>query len=257
MIIAVLQARVSSSRLPGKVLKPILGIPMLARQIERIKRARRIDRLVVATSVEPADAEIAALCEAISTPCHRGSFNDVLDRCYHAIAAQRPDYVVRLTGDCPLADWTLIDRTIEFCLAGDFDYASNTLEPTWPDGLDIEVAHFSAFERAWQEAALPSEREHVTPFLYKHPEQFRLGSLKQETDLSDLRWTVDEPEDFAFVSAVYEALYPANVAFTTQDVLDFLKTRPDLQRLNSAIQRNEGLKKSLVADAAFLASRRD
>lgn len=257
MIVAVLQARVSSSRLPGKVLKPILGVPMLARQIERIKRASRIDRLVVATSAEPADTGIASLCEAISTPCHRGSLNDVLDRCHEAVVPYRPNYVVRLTGDCPLADWTVIDQTIQFCLAGDFDYASNTLRPTWPDGLDVEVARFRALEEAWREAELPSEREHVTPFIHKRPDRFRLGSLEQEPDLSSLRWTVDEPADFSFVSAVYEALYPDNVAFTTQDILDFLKTRPDLQDLNSTLERNEGMKKSLAADAAFLASRRD
>jgi len=257
MIVAVVQARVSSSRLPGKVLKPILGVPMLARQLERLKRAHKIDRLVVATSIEKADAAIATLCEATSTICYRGSLVDVLDRCYRAARPFQPDYVVRLTGDCPLADWSVVDQTISFCCERGFDYASNTLRPTWPDGLDVEVVRFSAFEEAWHEAVLPSEREHVTPFLYHRPKRFRLGSMVQETDLSGLRWTVDEPEDLAFVTRVYEALYGDNSAFTTQDILSLLQARPDLRRVNEKLGRNEGFRKSVAADAAYLASRRD
>jgi spore coat polysaccharide biosynthesis protein SpsF len=257
MIVAVLQARMSSSRLAGKVMRPILGVPMLARQLERVKRAHNIDCLMVATSSETPDSEIAALCEATSTLCYRGSFDDVLDRCYRAVKPFQPDYVVRLTGDCPLADWSVIDRAISFCCEGGFDYASNTLRPSWPDGLDVEVARFSAFEQAWHEAVLPSEREHVTPFLYRRPERFRLGSMVQEANLSGLRWTVDEPEDFAFVTKVYEALYGDNPAFTTEDILALLQACPDLQRVNEKISRNEGLKKSVAEDAAYLASRRE
>jgi spore coat polysaccharide biosynthesis protein SpsF len=257
MILAVLQARVSSSRLPGKVLKPILGAPMLARQLERVKRARKIDELIVATSIEASDTEIAALCAATSTLCHRGSLDDVLDRFYTAAKPYQPNHVVRLTGDCPLADWTVIDCVIDFCVDGDFDYASNTLRPTWPDGLDVEVVRFGALEEAWREALLPSEREHVTPFVHRRPERFYLGSFEQETDMSALRWTVDEPEDFAFASKVYEALYPSNAAFTTQDIFALLHARADLRALNADIGRNEGLKKSLAADAAFQAARRD
>jgi spore coat polysaccharide biosynthesis protein SpsF len=257
MIVAVLQARVSSSRLPGKVLKPILGASMLARQIERVKRARNIDCLIVATSIEASDSEVAAVCEATSTLCHRGSLDDVLDRCYEAAKQYQPAYLVRLTGDCPLADWSVIDQAIDFCVGGNFDYASNTLRPTWPDGLDVEVVRFAAFAEAWREAALPSEREHVTPFVYRRPERFRLGSLEQGIDMSQLRWTVDEPEDFVFVSKIYGTLYDGNPAFTTQDILALLHARPDLKTLNARISRNEGLKKSLDADAAFQASRRD
>jgi spore coat polysaccharide biosynthesis protein SpsF len=251
MIVAILQARMSSSRMPGKVLKPILGIPMLERQLERVKRAHKIDRLVVATSIEASDSEIATLCETTSTLCYRGSLDDVLDRCYQAARPFQPDYVVRLTGDCPLADWYVIDQAISFCCEGSFDYTSNTLHPTWPDGLDVEVVRFGAFEEAWHEAVLPSEREHVTPFIYRRPQRFRLGSLMQEEDLSDLRWTVDEPEDFAFASKVYESLYPGNAAFTTQEILTLLKARPELRVLNEGIKRNEGLRISTPADAAF------
>ncbi len=255
MIVAVLQARVSSSRLPGKVLKPILGVPMLARQLERVKRAQSIDHLVVATSTEPADSEIVALCGASSTPCYRGSLDDVLDRCYEAVKPFDPNYIVRLTGDCPLTDWTLIDRLIGFCVEGNYDYASNTLHPTWPDGLDVEVARFESFGQAWQEAELPSEREHVMPFLHRRPERFRLGSLEQEIDLSNLRWTVDEPEDFLFVDEIYKALYPTNAAFETAEILSLLRARPNLQSINSNFGRNEGMIKSIAADTLFKATR--
>ncbi len=256
MIVAVLQARVSSSRLPGKVTKPILNVPMLARQIERVGRARRLDQLIVATSAEKSDAEIVALCEASSVLCYRGSLDDVLDRCYQAAMPYKPAYVVRLTGDCPLADWTLIDRAIDFCIKGEFDYASNALRPTWPDGLDVEVMRFCALEQAWLEAKLPSEREHVTAFIHRRPQRFRLGSLEQEIDMSALRWTVDKSADFKFVTEIYEALYPDNPAFTTADILALLQARPELVALNATIGRNEGLKKSQAADAAFLAARR-
>lgn len=252
MILAVLQARVSSTRLPGKVLLPILGAPMLARQIERVRRSRRIDRLVVATGDGAEDDAVAGLCEGIGVECFRGSLHDVLDRFYRAAAPHRPRHVVRLTGDCPLADWTVIDRAVDFHLEGGYDYASNALEPSWPDGLDVEVVRFEALETAWREARLPSEREHVLPFVHRRPERFRLGSLRDATDLSGLRWTVDEPADLAFVSRVYEALYPADPAFGTEDVLRLLRERPEISALNRGFERNEGMRKSEAADAAFL-----
>lgn len=253
MIVAVLQARVSSSRMPGKVLAPILGMPMLARQIERVRRCSRIDRLVVATSTRADDDPILDLCAAASTPVYRGSLDDVLDRVYRAAQRLGPSHVVRLTGDCPLADWVVIDRTIDLCVEGCFDYASNTLRPTFPDGLDVEVMRFAALARAWHEAELPSEREHVTPFIHRRPEMFRLGSLEQQPDRSALRWTVDEPEDYRFVNDVYEALYPADPAFTTQDIFALLEARGDLSELNRHIGRNEGMRASLAADLAFQA----
>jgi spore coat polysaccharide biosynthesis protein SpsF len=257
MITAVLQARMSSSRLPGKVLMPIVGKPMLGLQLERIRRARRVNRLIVATSNEPADASVVELCNSFSIPSYCGSLNDVLDRCHSAVASSPPEYVVRLTGDCPLADWSLIDRAIAFCIEGKFDYASNTLRPTWPDGLDVEVMRFDALDKAWREAKLPSEREHVTPYMYRRPDRFRLGSLEQEPDLSGLRWTVDEPEDFEFVSQVYEALYPSNPAFTTGDILKLLRSKPALRSVNSGFVRNEGMSKSLATDRAFKSHRRE
>jgi glutamate-1-semialdehyde 2,1-aminomutase len=247
-ILAILQARVSSSRLPGKVLKPILGKPMLGRQIERVLQSRRIDQLVIATSTEPSDDDLESLCRQISIPCFRGSLNDVLDRFYQAAKIWKPQHVIRLTGDCPLIDPEIIDAAINYYLAGGYDYASNAVQPTFPDGLDVEVFRFSALEQAWKEATLPSQREHVTPFIHQQPERFRIGHYRNVNDLSHLRWTVDEPEDFDLVTKIYEAFYPIHPEFRMQDVLLLLQQRPELAAMNQKIERNEGLKMSLNDD---------
>ncbi len=256
MILGILQARTSSRRLPGKVLKPILGRPMLERQIERLRRARRLDKLVVATSTDASDDAIAALCRSLSVDCFRGSLDDVLDRFYQAARRYAPRAVVRLTGDCPLADPQVIDQLIDMHLAGGFDYTSNVVRRSYPDGLDTEVMGFHCLETAWREAVLPSEREHVTPFIRSHRERYRFGDLAQAEDLSDRRWVVDDPADFAFISAIYEALYPANPAFTTADILALLERRPDIAARMGHAPTNEGYQRSLAADAAALAARK-
>lgn len=241
MILAVLQARTSSSRLPGKVMMPLAGAPMLARQIERIARARMLDGLVVATSDRADDDCVAELAATAGAGVFRGSLEDVLDRYFRAALAYRPSHVVRLTGDCPLADWEVIDAAVSFMIQGGFDYASNTLEPTWPDGLDVEVVTYAALEAAWREAADTVEREHVMPFVTRRPDRFKLGSLRNQIDLSEMRWTVDEPADYAFAVTIYDALYSLNPAFTTADVLALLRQHPELGRVNTAIPRNAGL----------------
>lgn len=245
MILAVLQARVSSSRLPGKVIRSILGKPMLARQIERILRAQRIDKLIVATSTEFEDDAVDNLCSEIGIECFRGSLNDVLDRFYQAAKPYNPQHVVRLTGDCPLADPEIIDRLIKFHLAGDYDYSSNALEPTYPDGLDAEVMRFSALEQTWREADNIASREHVTLFLYQHPQLFKIGIERNLVNLSHLRWTVDELVDFELVEKIYQQLYSHNPNFSVQEILSFLKECPELKTMNTDFKRNEGLTKSL------------
>lgn len=248
-LVAVLQARCSSRRLPGKVMKPILGKPMLLRQIERLHRVRRLDGLIVATSADPSDDLLAAACMAEGIDCFRGSLDDVLDRFYRAALSCRATDVVRLTGDCPLADPAVIDHVIGRYREAGVDYASNALVPSYPDGLDAEVFRFAALEAAWKEAALPSEREHVTPFLYNHPERFRILPVIAEHDRSALRWTVDNPEDFALVSAIYEALYPLKPDFAMADIIRLMEQRPELAQINRHIGRNEGFVRSLDADA--------
>jgi len=252
VIVAILQARLSSSRLPGKVMLPVQGEPMLIRQVERIARAKRIGRIIVATSATRSDDSLAELCRARNIELFRGDLDDVLDRFYHAASPLGPEYVVRLTGDCPLADPAIIDAVIDFCIAGNFDYASNALEPTFPDGLDVEVMKFHCLRDAWVNARLPSHREHVTPYIYQHRDKFRVGSFKQAIDLSALRWTVDETQDYQLICRIYDALYPDNPAFTSDDVMHFLRGHPELNTLNRKFQRNEGYQKSLDQDEALI-----
>lgn len=233
MIVAILQARIQSTRLPGKILKPLLSRPMLYRQIERITRCRKINRLVVATSDQPADDAIVDVCADVNISVYRGKLHDVLDRYYHAALAFNAEQIVRLTADCPLTDPGLIDSLISFHLQGNFAYSSNAIERTSPDGLDAEIFSISALRTAWQEATISSEREHVTSFIYNNPQKFSIGIYKTSPDLSKLRWTVDYIEDFELITQIYESLYPKNPAFTTQDILELLAQCPELIRVNS------------------------
>jgi spore coat polysaccharide biosynthesis protein SpsF len=254
MIVAILQARFSSSRLTGKVLKLILGRPMLALQIERLKRSQSIDKLIVATSDRSEDDGIAELCTKIKIECFRGNLDDVLDRFYQAAKPFLPEHIVRLTGDCPLCDPSLIDTIVRFHLNGEYDYSCNTITPTYPDGLDVEVCRFSCLEIAHREATLPSHREHVTQFIHQQPQRFKIGNYQSDIDRSDLRWTVDEQLDFETISAIYESIYPHNPDFTTGDILDWLQANPKWMTYNTQYQRNEGLTRSLLADREFISS---
>ena len=232
-VLAILQARMSSTRLPGKVLRPILGRPMMARQIERLRRARGISDIMVATSTAVEDDAIEGLCAAIGVGCHRGSLEDVLGRFVGALAAGgSPKTFLRLTADCPLADWTLIDRCITAHRASGADLTYTSEGWTYPKGLDVEVVETAALLEADARAHDPYEREHVTPYIYRHPERFRLESLTRDPP-QRFRWTVDTPEDFAFVTAVYEALYPANPAFTSDDILAWQAEHPEKVLVNA------------------------
>ena len=238
MILAILQARSSSNRLPGKVLLPLAGAPMIVRQIERVRRAALIDRLVVATSDDPSDDALARTLAAADVAVHRGPLDDVLARFTGALAAFGPaDHVVRLTGDCPLADPALIDATIERVVGAGADYGSNTPPDapfpngrTFPKGLDVECMTASALSAAAARAASPEEHEHVTWALHRRRDLYRQAFLSQPADEGEVRWTVDYPDDYAFVAAVYDALWPPNPAFTADDVRALVRSRPDLAR---------------------------
>lgn len=238
MILGILQARISSTRLPGKVLLPVMGVPMLLRQWERLMRSKKIDQWVLATSSDPSDDALEAFCQKNGIKCYRGHLQDVLDRFYQAALPYQPDQVVRITGDCPLIDPALIDKIAEFHIEGGFDYSSNTLQTTYPDGLDVEMFRASCLKEAWNKAQLPSQREHVTPYIYQHPEHFRIGQYTGDVDLSHLRWTVDEPEDLQLVTKIYEDLYPVKKDFSTEDVLNYLEKNPGLSLVNSKHGRN-------------------
>ncbi len=247
MIAAIIQARMSSRRLPAKVLKPILGVPMLGRQIERVRRARTLDEIIVATSTHESDQELADFCQDIGVKCIRGSLDDVLGR-YH-LAAQSVDarVIVRLTGDCPLSDPNTIDALIGKYAEGGFDYVSNTLKPTFPDGLDTEVFSRQALETAYHNATLHSEREHVTPYL-KTSDDISKFNFENASDLSALRWTVDEPADFELVQNIFQALYPQAPDFAMTDILALLEQHPDWSNLNQNFERDAGYAKSLLED---------
>ena len=246
MILAILQARFSSSRLPGKVLKPILGKAMLLHQIERIQRSQMIDKLVVATSTNPSDDNIEKMCLNNNIEVFRGDLDNVLDRFYQCAKPYSPKYIVRLTGDCPLTDWKTIDKVVQHCSEGGFDYIKTSEK--FPDGLDVGIMTALALKIAWKNAKMPSEMEHVTQYIGKNPNLFKNGEYDCNQDLSHHRWTVDEPEDFIFVNSIYKALYQKNPLFLTNDILDLLQKQPNLTKINSSFTRNEGLKKSLQED---------
>jgi spore coat polysaccharide biosynthesis protein SpsF len=232
MILAVLQARMSSTRLPGKVMADVVGAPMILRQIERLNRSQQLDGVLVATSIDPSDDGLAAMLALHDIPVCRGPLDNVLGRYEGALLAHPAEVVVRLTADCPLADPEVIDATVRFLVDRGLDYAANTpARRTYPKGLDVEVMRAAALLRAAREATDPYEREHVTPYLYRHPEMFAQDFISQDADEGELRWTVDRPDDLEFVRAVYGALYPGKPDFTSDDVRAFVRSRPDLHRL--------------------------
>lgn len=229
----------NSSRLPGKVLKDILGKPMLVWVVERTARSQRVQAVAVATTTDASDDPIEKLCREHGIPCWRGSQFDVLDRYYQAARFTQADVIVRLTGDCPLIDPQIIDRTIEAFFQQGVDFAANRLPPPWkrtyPIGLDVEVCSFAALERAWREASQPYEREHVMPYLYDEPERFRTVLVNTEPDYGHLRWTVDTPEDLEFIRQVVEKLKDRD-GFSWLDVLNVLQQHPELVEINAEIR---------------------
>lgn len=240
-VTAIIQARLGSTRLPGKILRDLAGKPMLVQCVERVRRATTLDEVVVATTDEPADEAVVALCQRHGYPCTRGSQDDVLDRYYRAVQHYPADVIVRITSDCPLIEPEIIDRVVQEFQKNPCDYASNTLPPrTFPRGLDVEVFSFAALEGAWQEDKNPAWREHVTPYLYYHPERFRLLAVSSDVDYSAMRWTVDTPKDLAFVQHIYEAFNGDNT-FSWRDVLRLLEQHPQWMEINREVRQKEVL----------------
>lgn len=235
-VVAIIQARMGSTRLPGKILKDIAGETMLARVVNRVRRARLIDEILVATTDRPADDAVVEECGRCSVAVSRGDQDDVLDRYFRAAQLAKAEVVVRITSDCPLIDPEISDKTVAAFLQAQPDYASNRIIQTYPRGLDTEVMTFDALARAWQQARKPYERTHVTPYLYEHPAEFRLLSVTGDEDHSGHRWTVDTPEDLEFVRAVY-ASFAGKTEFSCRDVLDLLDREPELMELNRFIMQ--------------------
>lgn len=253
-VLAIIQARMNSTRLPGKMTMPLYnGMGPLETMLHRLRRSRRVDRFVVAVTTDAGDDPLAALCARLDVPCHRGAPLDVLDRYHEAYLAHGPARaVVRLTGDCPLHDPEVVDLVVERFLAERPDYAANAMPHTFPDGLNVEVFSPELLEIMWREARLPSEREHVTQYVFHVPGRFTIANVANAFDASAMRWTLDTPEDLAFIRAAIGLM--GGIEWSWRDLLARLEARPDIVRINAAFHRNEGLRKSEIEDRAYIAA---
>jgi spore coat polysaccharide biosynthesis protein SpsF len=248
--IAITQARTGSTRFPGKVLMKLGSQSLLELHLQRILKSKKIDEVILATTTKPEDAVLADIGRRANVATSRGSETDVLDRFYQAVVGKSADYIVRLTSDCPLIDACLIDRIIEYTLEKKLDYCSNTLDPTYPDGQDVEVFRFSALEKAWRGARLDSEREHVTPYIWKNS-TFKGGDLFSSENFTEgksfghQRMTVDELDDLELIKSLVEIM---GTDRTWLEYAEYLQENPDLMKLNKQITRNEGYTKSVRKD---------
>jgi spore coat polysaccharide biosynthesis protein SpsF len=245
MIAVLVQARIGSSRLPGKVMMPVEGQPLIVRVLERAQRARTPNLVALVTGARQRNSAMCDFVESRGISVFCGSDDDVLERYFLAACHFKADTVVRVTGDCPLGDPDVLDDVVAFYDKTGADYTSNVHEPTFPDGLDVEVMSFAALERAHRAAKLSSEREHVTPYIWKNSELFKQANWKSSEDLSAMRWCVDDERDLEFVRSIYRELLPIKRDFGMHDILALLKRQPGLV-INSDTQRNEGYLLSLI-----------
>jgi spore coat polysaccharide biosynthesis protein SpsF len=241
MILAILQARSSSTRFPNKVLADLGGQPMILQQIKRVERSKLIDKLVVATTTDPSDDKLVELLRENRIPFYRGSLNNVLARFIDIIDIEKPDTVVRLTADCPLTDANVIDLVIQEHVSSRCQYTSNTLKPTYPDGLDVECFEPNSLQELFGSDPSEIEFEHVTYGLYKRPGFCTIHSVEQGVDRSNLRWTVDLQDDLDFVSKVYSAFEPDYYSFGQEELIKVAETKPELNRTESILERNASL----------------
>ena len=239
--VVIIQARMGSHRLPGKVLMPLAGRPAIQHVLERAKLIQGVDEVVLATSTASSDDLLVSFCSSLGVRVIRGSELDVLDRYYQAAKSSLADTIVRITGDCPLLDPLESSKVINFYFNTKYDYVSNNNPPTLPDGLDTEVFSFEALEAAWNNAKKKSEREHVTLYIYSHLELFKVENIENKRNLNTYRWTLDEKADYQLLSLIYAELISRGVFGHLNEVLDIFDSRPDLFSINNLIQRNEGL----------------
>jgi len=238
-IVSTVEARMGSTRLPGKTLAPIMGRPMLDLLIERLSQSKQIDQIVVATTTESEDDRIEKLCRDLQVGCFRGSSEDVLDRVLRAAREFGASLIVEMTGDCPLLDPAVVEQVISLFLSGDYDYVSNIRERTYPRGLDTQVFSTVVLAEVSEITQDPADRENVSLYIYEHPERYRLGNLvaPQEIRRPDLRLTVDTTEDLALVREIYERLYPRKPDFSTRDVVELLNAHPELVTTNAHVRQ--------------------
>lgn len=234
--ITIVQARIGSSRFPGKIMKLILGKTVLEHQIERMQYAQKCGMIVVATSENPLDDAIVSLCRERKIEVFRGNENDLLERHYRCAKEYHADIVAKIPSDCPLIDSRIIDNVFDYFDTHSDDFVSNLHPATYPDGNDCEVMTIETLERAYREAQKPLEREHTTPYIWEHPEKFTIGNVSWEKGLDysmSHRFTIDYVEDFEFISRVFEELYPTNPQFSLEDILELLERKPEIYQLNA------------------------
>ena len=236
-IATIIQARISSTRLPGKVLLPVLGEPLLLKMVERVRSAELTGQLIIATSTNHDDDKIEELCVKNGLICFRGNLTDLLDRHYQAGKKYGADAVVKIPSDCPLIDPQIIDKVLKYYIdnSDKFDFVSNLHPASYPDGNDVEIMSFRSLETAWKESARQLEREHTTPYFWENPDKFRIGNVYWENGLdysTSHRWTIDFEEDYLFIKKVYEELYKNNPAFGLYDILNLLELKPDIGEIN-------------------------
>lgn len=239
-VYAIVQARMGSTRLPGKVMKKIVGKPMLELMIERLKCCKELNGIIIATTNSEADQAIVDLVNSLDgILLFRGSEEDVLSRYHGAAVMYNAETVVRVTSDCPLIDPVILDKIVNVYheKAGAIDYASNIRERTYPRGLDVEVFSFAALDRAFKEATLQPDREHVTEYILQRPVEFRMYDVVDKSDKSSLRWTVDTQEDFELITKIYESLYMGQPDFKYHDILKLLEKYPEWNSINAHIEQ--------------------
>lgn len=241
MIIGILQARTKSSRLPQKVLRKIKDKTLLELYINRIRKSRLIDNIIIATTTEPEDNIIENLAKKIKIDCFRGSENDLIDRYYQCAKKYNADIIVRLCSDDPFVDYQIVDRAIQIFKDNQADFVTNHFDPTYPEGLDIEVYSIGALEKSWQEAKLLSEREHVFPYVQNNQDQFKIINFTQDKDYSHLRWTIDYECDYEMTKVIYDYLYGKKPIFLQEDILQLLEKHPEISEINAHIKRKEGV----------------
>jgi spore coat polysaccharide biosynthesis protein SpsF len=247
-IIAIAQARIGSTRLPGKVMMKIKDKTLLELYINRVRPSKYIDKIIIATTVNSADDIIEQLAVKIGIECFRGNENDLLDRYYQCAKKYNANLIVRITPDDPFVDHEVIDRAIDIFINDKVDFVTNHFDPTYPEGLDIEVYSFAAMEKSWKEAKLLSEREHVFPYIQNNPDKFKIVNFKQEKDYSHLRWTIDHACDFEMTKKIYDFLYDKKQIFLQEDILKLIGEHPEIAEMNSHIKRKEGINKTKAND---------
>ncbi len=244
-VVAIIQARMGSTRLPGKVMRMLVDHTVLYHVVSRVIKVKNVDQVIVATTDSPQDGPICEEAQKAGASVFRGDEQDVLGRYYKAAVSVDADIIIRITSDCPLIDPDIISRMLEFYQQNNYDYVSNTLSRTFPRGLDVEIFRFDALEKAFHSASAPEEREHVTPYLYRHPTEFSLFDYRSEENHSEYRWTLDTIEDWELIQTLYQHLYEGNRIFGLKETLEFIQRNPQVSQINAHVEQKklEGVEK--------------